>query len=70
MMLDTDHGAGRTQARDSTSGQSRSSFSAALAGGSGAIAAVPPLLFGSTGIVCATVGLAILVAVVLASFLI
>lgn len=70
MMLDTDRVVGRVDISGATSLQSGRRFSTALACGSGAVATLPPLLLGSSGLVCVTLALVVFAAVVLASFLI
>jgi hypothetical protein len=70
MMLDTDRVADRTYVSDPTLLQSGRAFSVTLACGSGAIATLPPLFVGASGIICATLALVVFAAVVLASFLI
>ncbi|WP_420879881.1 hypothetical protein [Rhodococcus sp. (in: high G+C Gram-positive bacteria)] len=70
MMLDSDRASGHIRRSDATSGESNRGFSAALSCGSGATAALPPLLLGSPGIICATLALVIFAAVGLASLLI
>lgn len=70
MIIDSDRLAPRNGLPESRGRQSRRGYSAALACGSGAVAAFPPLVLGYSGILCATVALVVFVAVGLASILI
>lgn len=70
MIIDSDRLAPRNSLPESRGRQSRRGYSAALACGSGAVAAFPPLVLGYSGILCATVALVVFVAVGLASILI
>lgn len=70
MIIDSDRFAPRNGLPESRDRQSRRGYSAALACGSGAVAAFPPLVLGYSGILCATVALVVFVAVGLASILI
>lgn len=70
MIIDPDRLAGRNGLPEPGGRQSRRGYSAALACGSGAVAAFPPLVLGYSGILCATVALVVFVAVGLAAILI